>query len=114
MTCATGARARDRRGRRRCSPRRARREARPMTVLTVQGISKFFGGMRAVDEVGFSVSAGELLALIGPNGAGKTTCFNMLNGQLRPDRGRIRLGGMDITGLAPRRVWRLGVGRTFQ
>jgi branched-chain amino acid transport system ATP-binding protein len=85
-----------------------------MTVLTVQGISKFFGGMRAVDEVGFSVSAGELLALIGPNGAGKTTCFNMLNGQLRPDRGRIALEGRDITGQRPREVWRLGVGRTFQ
>jgi len=85
-----------------------------MTVLTVQGISKSFGGVRAVDGVDFSVAAGELLALIGPNGAGKTTCFNMLNGQLRPDNGRIVLEGRDITSLMPREVWRLGVGRTFQ
>ena len=85
-----------------------------MAVLTVQGISKSFGGLRAVDGVDFSVAAGELLALIGPNGAGKTTCFNMLNGQLRPDAGRIALDGRDITGLQPREVWRLGVGRTFQ
>jgi branched-chain amino acid transport system ATP-binding protein len=85
-----------------------------MTVLAVQGISKSFGGVRAVDGVAFSVAAGELLALIGPNGAGKTTCFNMLNGQLRPDAGHIALAGRDITGLHPREIWRLGVGRTFQ
>jgi branched-chain amino acid transport system ATP-binding protein len=60
------------------------------------------------------VAAGELLALIGPNGAGKSTCFNMLNGQLRPSRGEVRLEGRNITGMAPRRIWRLGVGRTFQ
>jgi branched-chain amino acid transport system ATP-binding protein len=60
------------------------------------------------------VRPGEMLALIGPNGAGKSTLFNMLNGQIRPDSGRVRLAGRDITGLAPRQVWRLGVGRTFQ
>ena len=54
------------------------------------------------------------MALIGPNGAGKSTCFNMLNGQLRPDRGDVRLGGRSLIGLKPREVWRLGVGRTFQ
>jgi branched-chain amino acid transport system ATP-binding protein len=64
--------------------------------------------------VSFSVEAGRMLALIGPNGAGKTTCFNMLNGQLAPDRGEVLLGGRAITGLKPRAVWRLGVGRTFQ
>jgi branched-chain amino acid transport system ATP-binding protein len=85
-----------------------------MTVLAVQGITKSFGGVRAVDAVDFEVSAGELLALIGPNGAGKTTCFNMLNGQLRPDAGRISFRDRDITSLQPRDVWRLGVGRTFQ
>jgi branched-chain amino acid transport system ATP-binding protein len=85
-----------------------------MTVLSVNGISKWFGPMQAVDTVDFEIKAGELLALIGPNGAGKTTCFNMLNGQLRPDTGRITLAGRDITGLKPREVWRLGVGRTFQ
>lgn len=85
-----------------------------MTVLAVSGISKAFGGVRAVDSVDFEVAAGELLALIGPNGAGKTTCFNMLNGQLQPDAGRIMFAGQDITGLLPRDVWRRGVGRTFQ
>jgi branched-chain amino acid transport system ATP-binding protein len=77
-------------------------------------MTKAFGGVRAVDDVTFDVSAGELLALIGPNGAGKSTCFNMLNGQLRPDAGQIRFGTLDITGLRPRDIWRLGVGRTFQ
>ncbi|MDB5383954.1 MAG: transporter ATP-binding protein [Rhodospirillales bacterium] len=84
------------------------------TVLQVEDLTKSFGGVRAVQGVSFFVAAGEMLALIGPNGAGKSTCFNMLNGQLRPDGGRVRLLGRDITGLAPRRVWRLGVGRTFQ
>ena len=85
-----------------------------MSVLEVTGLKKHFGGVIAVDDVAFSVAAGELLALIGPNGAGKTTCFNMLNGQLRPDGGHIRLGGVDITGARPRDIWRLGVGRAFQ
>jgi branched-chain amino acid transport system ATP-binding protein len=83
-------------------------------VLDVRNISKTFGGVKAVDGVSFSVEAGELLALIGPNGAGKTTCFNMLNGQLKPDSGDVYLGGEKITGLAPRVVARKGVGRTFQ
>jgi branched-chain amino acid transport system ATP-binding protein len=83
-------------------------------ILAVEAISKAFGGVRAVDAVSFSVAAGEMLALIGPNGAGKSTCFNMLNGQIPADSGRIWLKGQDITGLAPRRIWRLGVGRTFQ
>ncbi len=83
-------------------------------VLAVNGIAKTFGGVKAVDDVSFTVAAGELLALIGPNGAGKTTCFNMLNGQLTPDRGDVTLMGERITGLAPRVVARKGVGRTFQ
>jgi branched-chain amino acid transport system ATP-binding protein len=85
-----------------------------VTILEVAGISKSFGGVRAVADVSFRVAAGEILALIGPNGAGKSTCFNMLNGQTPPDAGRITLQGHDITGLSPRRIWRLGVGRTFQ
>jgi len=85
-----------------------------MSLLEVEGLQKSFGGVKAVQGVTLSVEGGELLALIGPNGAGKSTCFNMLNGQLRPDAGRVRLAGQDITGLAPRAVWRLGVGRTFQ
>jgi branched-chain amino acid transport system ATP-binding protein len=85
-----------------------------MTVLEVQGLSKAFGGIQAARDVSFSLEAGELLALIGPNGAGKTTCFNCLNGQLRPDAGSVRLRGRELVGLPPRRVARLGVGRTFQ
>ena len=83
-------------------------------LLKVAGLSKSFGGVRAVGNVGFEVAAGELLALIGPNGAGKSTCFNMLNGQLAPDAGSIEFEGRQIVGLKPRQVWRLGVGRTFQ
>jgi branched-chain amino acid transport system ATP-binding protein len=85
-----------------------------MSVLEVSNLSRAFGGVKAVSDVSFSVEAGELLALIGPNGAGKSTCFNLLNGQLRPDSGTVRLEGRDITGLRPRAIWRLGVGRTFQ
>lgn len=85
-----------------------------MSLLSVEGLSKSFGGVVAASRVSFSLEAGELLAMIGPNGAGKSTIFNMLGGQLRPDAGRIALEGRDITALAPRRLWRLGVGRTFQ
>ncbi len=85
-----------------------------MTVLAVDRLEKSFGGVLAVRGVSFRVAAGEMLALIGPNGAGKTTCFNMLGGQLRPDAGAVFLAGQPITGLPPRAVWRLGVGRTFQ
>ena len=85
-----------------------------MTVLSVAGLHKSFGGVQAVQDVHFSVAAGELLALIGPNGAGKSTCFNMLNGQLKPDAGSVTLMGRSLVGLPPRDIWRLGVGRTFQ
>jgi branched-chain amino acid transport system ATP-binding protein len=85
-----------------------------MTVLAVRDLSKAYGGVQAVHNVSFSVAAGELLAMIGPNGAGKTTCFNMLNGQVRPDAGQIEFEGRSLAGLAPRDIWRLGVGRTFQ
>jgi branched-chain amino acid transport system ATP-binding protein len=83
-------------------------------MLQVTDLSKSFGGVRAVDGVSFHVDAGELLALIGPNGAGKSTCFNLLNGQLPPDGGSVRLDGREITGHSPRAIWRLGVSRTFQ
>jgi branched-chain amino acid transport system ATP-binding protein len=85
-----------------------------MSVLAVEGLAKAFGGVQAVAGVDFALEAGELVALIGPNGAGKSTCFNMLMGQLAPDAGRVSFEGRDITGLQPRRIWRLGVGRTFQ
>jgi branched-chain amino acid transport system ATP-binding protein len=83
-------------------------------LLEVYDLAKAYGGVHAVRGVSLDVSRGEIVALIGPNGAGKSTCFNMLNGQIRPDAGTIRLDGRDIAGWPPRDVWRLGVGRTFQ
>ncbi len=83
-------------------------------TLVASRLSKAFGGVQAVDDVSFSVAPGQLLALIGPNGAGKTTCFNMLNGQLKPDAGSVALEGRSLVGMTPREIWRLGVGRTFQ
>ncbi len=83
-------------------------------LLQVCGIGISFGPVAAVKDVSFEVAAGEMLALIGPNGAGKSTCFNMLGGQLKPQRGEILLGGASIAGLSPRGIWRQGVGRTFQ
>ena len=85
-----------------------------MSLLQVENISKAFGGVKAVQNVSFSLEAGELLALLGPNGAGKTTSFNMVGGQLKPDSGQVLLNGKAISGLPPRAIWRLGVGRTFQ
>jgi branched-chain amino acid transport system ATP-binding protein len=85
-----------------------------MSLLQVSGLGKSFGGVKAVDDVSFEVAAGELLALIGPNGAGKSTTFNMVNGQLRADSGFIKLDGHQLVGLAPRDIWRRGIGRTFQ
>jgi branched-chain amino acid transport system ATP-binding protein len=83
-------------------------------LLQVRNLTRSFGGVRAVDNVSFDLARGELLALIGPNGAGKSTCFNMINGQLRPDSGDVLLDGENIVGKKPRDIWRLGVGRTFQ
>ncbi len=83
-------------------------------LLEVSGLGKSFGGNRAVDGISFTVARGELLALIGPNGAGKSTTFNMVNGQLAPDSGRITLDGQPLVGLKPRAIWKHGVGRTFQ
>src|ERR1700745_949530 len=84
------------------------------TLLAVEGLTKSYGGIHAVRGVSFSLRAGEILALIGPNGAGKSTCFDMLNGQNKPDSGHVRLLGEETTGQKPRDIWRLGVGRTFQ
>jgi branched-chain amino acid transport system ATP-binding protein len=85
-----------------------------MTLLRVTNLSKSFDGVKAVDDVSFDLAAGQLLALIGPNGAGKSTCFNMVNGQLKPSSGSIRLDGVELVGRRPREIWRMGVGRTFQ
>jgi branched-chain amino acid transport system ATP-binding protein len=83
-------------------------------LLAVEGLTKSYGGVHAVRGVSFSLRAGEILALIGPNGAGKSTCFDMLNGQNKPDAGHVRLLGEETTGRKPREIWRMGVGRTFQ
>lgn len=83
-------------------------------LLQASGLAKAWGGVHAVNDVSFTVNAGEIVALIGPNGAGKSTCFNLINGQIRPDAGRVLLSGRDITGSDPASVFRAGVGRTFQ
>jgi branched-chain amino acid transport system ATP-binding protein len=83
-------------------------------VLEVAGISKSFGGFRAVSDVSLSVETGQIAAVIGPNGAGKSTLFNLITGHLRPDSGAVRLDGRDITGAAPHKIVRMGVGRSFQ
>lgn len=80
----------------------------------MHNLSKAFGGVKAVIDVSFSLEDGQLLAMIGPNGAGKSTCFNLINGQLRPDHGDIVILGKRVNGSKPRDVWNLGVGRTFQ
>ena len=79
-----------------------------MSELAVASLCKSFRGIRAVDDVSFSVGQGEFLALIGPNGAGKSTCFNSINGQIAPDSGTIRFHGHDIAGLPPREICRRG------
>ncbi len=84
------------------------------TILEVHNLYKDFGGVKAVIDVSFDLADGQLLAVIGPNGAGKSTCFNLINGQLRPDDGKIVILGEKVNGRKPRDVWNLGVGRTFQ
>ncbi|MBM6579021.1 ABC transporter ATP-binding protein [Microvirga sp. BT689] len=85
-----------------------------MTLLAVNGLHKSFGSVVAARDVTFTVERGEMLAIIGPNGAGKSTVFNMVGGQLKPDRGQVLLDGQDITHTLPQKRFRRGVGRTFQ
>jgi branched-chain amino acid transport system ATP-binding protein len=85
-----------------------------MALLSVNRLTKAFGGLVAVSEVSFEIASGEILGLIGPNGAGKTTIFNLLSGLLTPTRGAIVLEGQEITGLPTFRRSRMGIGRTFQ
>ena len=85
-----------------------------MAVVEVSGVSKRFGGLLAVSEASLEVQPGRITALSGPNGAGKTTLFAIMSGFLRPDSGSVRFDGEDITGLAPHRICRLGLVRTFQ
>jgi branched-chain amino acid transport system ATP-binding protein len=83
-------------------------------LLQVSGLTRRFGGLVAVDGVEFTVNDGEILGLLGPNGSGKTTVLNMISGALAPNDGTIQLRGAAIHGLAPHRIARLGVARTFQ
>ena len=83
-------------------------------LLSVDGISKRFRGLVAVDRVSFEVPAGAIFAVIGPNGAGKTTLFNLIAGAFKPDGGSIGFAGARIDGFAPDRICRSGIGRTFQ
>jgi ABC-type branched-subunit amino acid transport system ATPase component len=83
-------------------------------VLTIDHVSKRFGGLRAVHDVSFSVHDGEVLFIVGPNGAGKTTLFNLITGFLPPDEGVIRFAGRSLAGTPPHLAARLGIGRTFQ
>lgn len=83
-------------------------------ILVVEGLTKQFGGLKAVSDVDLTVSPNEIVGLIGPNGAGKTTLFALISGFLRPDSGRVRFEGEDITGLRPHKIARKGLVRTFQ
>ncbi|RMG71568.1 MAG: ABC transporter ATP-binding protein [Nitrospirae bacterium] len=83
-------------------------------ILQAEGISKSFGGLEAVKDVSFRVPRGSIKALIGPNGAGKTTLFNIISGQIRPDKGEIIFGNTPLQGLPPHRIARAGIARTFQ
>ena len=85
-----------------------------MEALNIDGLTKYFGGVCSLQNVSFSVEAGERLAIIGPNGAGKTTLFNLLTGQLSATRGSVFLFGQEITSMAPHRRVYLGLARSFQ
>ncbi|MFA1611761.1 ABC transporter ATP-binding protein [Halobellus rubicundus] len=85
-----------------------------MSLLETRGLTKTFGGLRALSDVNLSVEQGELVSLIGPNGAGKSTLINVITGRLRPSDGDIRYDGQDIVGMDPHEIAQLGVGRTFQ
>jgi branched-chain amino acid transport system ATP-binding protein len=85
-----------------------------MPLLAVDNLTKYFGGVKALTEVAFTVEEGQIAGLIGPNGAGKTTCFNVINGLFAPSGGSIMLSGREVTALPPYRRARLGLARTFQ
>ncbi|GAJ10235.1 unnamed protein product, partial [marine sediment metagenome] len=83
-------------------------------IFQIRGVSKSFGGVKAVNQVSFQVQEKKIIGLIGPNGAGKTTLFNLITGFLKSDEGHIYFQGRDITNLKPHKICQLGIGRTFQ
>jgi len=83
-------------------------------ILSVSGVTKYFGGLTALREVSFEVERGAAVGLMGPNGAGKTTLLNVIAGEYAPDAGSVRFKGRDITGLPAHKICRLGIGRTYQ
>ena len=83
-------------------------------ILSVEAVSKHFGGLVAVKDLSFDVQVGEVVGLMGPNGAGKTTLINIISGEYKPDSGTIKFKGNNITGLPPHRICHLGIGRTYQ
>jgi len=85
-----------------------------MALLSIDNLSKAFGGVMAINRVSFTLDDGEILGLIGPNGSGKTTLFNLISGLLKPGTGSIRFSGKDITGMAPYKICQSGIARTFQ
>jgi branched-chain amino acid transport system ATP-binding protein len=85
-----------------------------MHLLEVENLTKQFGGLKAVNNVSLTVDKGEIVGIIGPNGAGKTTLFNLMTGYLKPNAGKVRLNGEDITGLQPYKIVNKGLARTFQ
>src|SRR5665213_3126451 len=94
--------------------RRRRRGAPMADALVIRGLSKRFGGLRAVQDVSFTVKENETVALIGPNGAGKTTSFHLITGFHRPDSGSVLAFGREITGLKPHDICAHGLARNFQ
>ncbi|MFC3084676.1 ABC transporter ATP-binding protein [Tabrizicola soli] len=85
-----------------------------MTLLSIEGLGISFGGLKAVNDVSFTVKPGEIVSVIGPNGAGKTTLFNMISGVYRPGMGKVVLNGEDVTAMSPHLLARRGMCRTFQ
>jgi ABC-type branched-subunit amino acid transport system ATPase component len=83
-------------------------------LLEVDGVTKRFGGLSALNELSFEVQEREIVSIIGPNGAGKSTVFNVITGLYPPDEGDVRFGGESIVGLSPNRITRIGIARTFQ
>src|SRR5215510_15202720 len=86
----------------------------PPSMLQIGGLWKSFAGFVATRDVSFELKAGETHAVIGPNGAGKTTFFNLITGHLRPDKGNVAFEGRNLVGLAPQKIVRLGIARSFQ